>query len=74
MRQGNVTFTWGKFPWRLIAAIGLLWFTAWVDLWSKLNWYGQLLAISAITFLVFIPHISVKTDKIKVEKEEDEVN
>lgn len=69
MSKGLVTFKFGGFPWRVIASIASLSLVTWFDIWSKLNWFGSLLMISAIALLIFQPAITVKTDKVTVEKE-----
>lgn len=72
MGSGNFTLTWGKFPRGVISAVVgilLLWFTTYVDLWSKLNWYGQLLVIAGITFIFLQPSITLKeSEKLKINK------
>ncbi len=72
MAKGKFVFTWGKFPLRIIAGIGALWFTTYVDLWSKLNWYGAFLLIVGITFLFFTPRVTTASDRIEVRREDDE--
>lgn len=72
MSKGNIILGWGKFSKNLGLAMLALSLVTYFDIWSKLNWYGQFIMIAAITLLVFQPKISLKTDKIKVEKEDED--
>ena len=75
MGIGKFALTWGKFPrgtFSIVIGIVSLWFTTYVDLWSKLNWYGQLLLIVGITFLFMSPSVTMKSDKVTVEKEDNQ--
>ncbi len=72
MTSGKVTFAWSKFPKNLAFAMLALSLTSAFDIWSKLDWYGQFLMIVAITLLVFQPKVVVKSDKIRIAKEDNE--
>ncbi len=72
MARGKFVFTWDKSPLRIIAGIGALWFTTYVDLWSKVNWYGALLLIVGITFLFFTPGITTESNRIEIRREDRE--
>ncbi len=72
MAKARFVFAWGKFPFTIIAGIGALWFTTYVDLWSKVNWYGAFLLIAGITFLFFTPSVTRASDRIEVRREDRE--
>ena len=62
--RGIVTFKFDKWPLRLVLAIASLSSVTLLDVWPRLNWYGQFLMIAAITLLMFMPHVSVGSNGI----------
>lgn len=72
MSKGNIVLGWGKFSKNLGLAMLALSLVTYFDIWSKLNWYGSFIMIAAITLLVFQPKVTVKSDKVKVVKENED--